>query len=462
MSNSHNAGSGSRSSGCFSGIVRLILCKGSHQTHPSDQIPEPITTELFNHVKKDSRMGGANVEAPVCTAPGVVARLMGLESLPDTNWVPKGRGTPDSVTRSRSVNFMDYLLQLDLAQAQHRRVRTSVSFREVPALINQENHDVYVLYLDDHAEKCKKLGSKQRKSEGINLGDQMKQKNDDQSKNKESIITREGAVTKTDKNRQNNSMKVSTSKNELKREPHNRQSSRFGSCKGAQVSSGFVMPHKKDVHRKSRENSKARSSAKKSINQKEVLVESKFMKRMKNRQVNKESQSDCSSDDSSTISLLGLNEFLAHDAIPLPAGDTWAVDFKCSKKTSSPNPPNLTNNMLINNGEVEPRGIKKHEYESCNNHDKEHYTEIARKLCRLTEEDIKDSRWARKNMKSNVKGIRRLQDTEVCVCNTHMACDICRTEGSWNHVVYSGACWIKMHILGKGKHVECGKFDIGN
>lgn len=391
MSHSHNSGSG-----CFSGIVRLLLCRGSHQTHPSDQRVEPITPEFFNHVKKDPKTGiDANVEAPVSTTPGVVARLMGLDSLPDTNRVPRGRSSPEAVTRSRSVNFMDYLLQLDLAQAQHRRVRTSVSFREVPALMNQENHDVYVLYLDDQDKKPKKMGSKQRKSEGISFGDQMKQKNyEERSKSKESIITREGAV-KMEKNRHNNNMKVSTSKNEPKRVSSSRQFSSVGNCDGVQFSSGFVMPHKKDVCRKSRENPRARSPVKKPVNQKEVLVESKFMKRIKKRQACKDSQSDCSSEDSSTISVFGLSEFLAHDAIP-PPGDTWPVDLKFSKKISSPNPPDLTDNMLIN-GEDEAVGIKKNDFESCNNRDKEHYSEVLRKLCRLTEEDVKESRWVMKS-----------------------------------------------------------------
>ncbi|KAG5253372.1 VARLMGL domain-containing protein [Salix suchowensis] len=384
MSHSHNSGSG-----CFAGAVRLLLCKGSHQTHPSDQRVEPITPEFFNHVKKDTKIGvHAKVEAPVSTTPGVVARLMGLDSLPDTNWVPR-RSSPESVPRSRSVNFMDYLLQLDLAQAQHRRVRTSVSFREVPALMNQENHDVYVLYLDDHDNKLKKMGSKQRKSEGISFGDQqMKQKSyEERSKNKEGIVTAREGAGKMEKNRQNNSMKVSTSRNEPKRMSSSPQFSSVGNCKGVQFSSGFVMPHKKDVRRKSRENPRARTPVKKPVNQKKVLVESKFMKRIKNRQANKDSQSDCSSEDSSTISIIGLSELLAHDAIPLP-GDSWPV--------SSPNPPDLTDNMLIN-GEVEPVGIKKNHFESCNDRNKEHYSEEMRKLPRLTGEDVEESRWVMKS-----------------------------------------------------------------
>ena len=63
---------------------------------------------------------------------------------------------------------------------------------------------------------------------------------------------------------------------------------------------------------------------------------------------------------------------------------------------SSPNPPDLTDNMLIN-GEVEPVGIKKNHFESCNNRNKEHYSEEMRKLPRLTGEDVEESRWVMKS-----------------------------------------------------------------
>lgn len=303
MTSSRNA-----SSGCFSGITRLLLCKGSLQTHPSDQITEPSPTEFDLVNINDPKSSEVEVQAPPAN-PGVVARLMGLDSLPDTNWVPQARSTPDSVTRSRSVNFMDYLLELDLKETQHRRVRTSVSFREVPTLLNQQNHDCFILYLDNNIEKTSKMGCKLRNSE-LRLGE-MKQKNEEKSTKQE--IIREGAVLKKEKNEGNN-IRISKLKDEPTRVSH-KQLSRFGSCKGAQVSSGFVSPRKKQVYRKSGETSRAKSPVK-PINQKEALVESKFMKKMKNRQhAIKDLKPGCctSEDSSSPVSVRGLSEFSNQD-----------------------------------------------------------------------------------------------------------------------------------------------------
>ncbi|GKV28071.1 hypothetical protein SLEP1_g37169 [Rubroshorea leprosula] len=54
---------------------------------------------------------------------------MGLESLPKKNRVLIGK-SPGSVTQSRSMNFMDCLLEFDLTESKHHGVRTLVSFRK--------------------------------------------------------------------------------------------------------------------------------------------------------------------------------------------------------------------------------------------------------------------------------------------------------------------------------------------
>ncbi|KAK3212316.1 hypothetical protein Dsin_017022 [Dipteronia sinensis] len=104
---------------------------------------------------------------------------MGLDSLPKPNWVPTGK-SPDSLTLSRSVNFMDYLLKFDLSQAshQHRRVTTSVSFHEVPTskLHQQKNDNLFVMCLDGVNEKINQMGSKVKKS-GVEIGDLKQKKN---------------------------------------------------------------------------------------------------------------------------------------------------------------------------------------------------------------------------------------------------------------------------------------------
>ncbi|GMJ03229.1 ALC-interacting protein 1, TON1 Recruiting Motif 29 [Hibiscus trionum] len=141
MSNTNHS-----SFGCFSAVFRRLLCTGSPQTHPSDKIMESNADDNAAKVRVQSESG-----------PGIVAKLMGLDSLPEKNWVSKGK-TPGQITRSRSVNFMDYMLEFDLARGGHRRVKTSTSFREVlpqgPQLLQQQNqnNELLVVYMDENKE----------------------------------------------------------------------------------------------------------------------------------------------------------------------------------------------------------------------------------------------------------------------------------------------------------------------
>lgn len=132
--------SGDPNSGCFSGLVRRLLCTGNLPTHPSEALNE----SQFNIPKPEAKLVARAAES----GPGVVARLMGLSSLPDANWVPNHRARPGAVSRSKSVNFVDYLLDFDSNQAHHRRIRTSASFREVPPL--NPHNDFFVLYTKDY------------------------------------------------------------------------------------------------------------------------------------------------------------------------------------------------------------------------------------------------------------------------------------------------------------------------
>ncbi|KAB2087547.1 hypothetical protein ES319_A04G111400v1 [Gossypium barbadense] len=111
----------SSSSGCFSAVFRRLFCSGTPETHPSVPIIELNAVDI---------MAKAQVQASE-SGPGIVARLMGLDTLPDNNWVCRGK-TPSSVPRSKSANFMDYMLDFDLTKATHRRVKTSTSFQELP------------------------------------------------------------------------------------------------------------------------------------------------------------------------------------------------------------------------------------------------------------------------------------------------------------------------------------------
>ncbi|CAA0832845.1 ALC-interacting protein 1 [Striga hermonthica] len=108
---------------CLSSVLRRMLCSGSLPTHPSDQYPDTsIPGNLSKHDEIVMKQGTGS-------KPGVVAKLMGLDSFPDSpSWAHKDRSL-GSFLRSRSVNSIDFLPPFDPPRL-HRRVRTSVSFRE--------------------------------------------------------------------------------------------------------------------------------------------------------------------------------------------------------------------------------------------------------------------------------------------------------------------------------------------
>ncbi|KAL0344454.1 UNVERIFIED_CONTAM: hypothetical protein Sradi_4276700 [Sesamum radiatum] len=143
MANSANA----TSTKCYSGILRRLLCSGSLPTHPSDQLVESSTPETGDQNAETSLKPAENVKQAAASSPGVVARLMGLDSLPNTPLAPKDR-TLGSFFRSRSVNSIDFLAHFDPTRKghhQHRRVRTSVSFCDG----RDDDYTSVVVYLEE-------------------------------------------------------------------------------------------------------------------------------------------------------------------------------------------------------------------------------------------------------------------------------------------------------------------------
>ncbi|XP_050229803.1 uncharacterized protein LOC126678928 [Mercurialis annua] len=380
--------------GCFSSIARLLLCKRSLQTHPTDQNTEPNTTPFqCDRLNKDlinievvvnvqvedsppSDLPTATTGGAVCTdtaPPGVVARLMGLNSLPKTNWVFKGERLlqQDLATRSRSANFMDYVVEFDLAQAdddtQQRRVRTSVSFREVPTFSNQEkeknnnNHDVLVLYLEENNNSGKftsrKAEFKLRKPDSSLDHEEIKQNEDEKNKNDN---TEEEVVLLKNKDEDDQDLYESDESRKLS---------------AMKQFSRFVMPRNKKKGRFSKSNVK---SPEKPMNQKEAMAESKFMKKFKNQLASKDVQSECSSEESSPVSVLDLDDYF-DDELPCPDYSSIARSTRLSI-------------------DLEPKEITKNEYKKQSKKDSKYYTEIVKKLCKLIEEDIKETKWVAKEV----------------------------------------------------------------
>ncbi|XVF46759.1 hypothetical protein PTKIN_Ptkin03bG0054300 [Pterospermum kingtungense] len=150
--------------GCLAGLLRRILCSGSLPTHPSDHITDQANSVASNYTKQQVIADEVKFDAPKVT-PGIVARLMGLDSLPEMGLL-KTQVNPNSITRSRSMNSAEYNKQdTDTIHGKHTRVNSTLSFREMPTYLELENEEFFILSFEKGSER-KELRSKGRKCKG--------------------------------------------------------------------------------------------------------------------------------------------------------------------------------------------------------------------------------------------------------------------------------------------------------
>lgn len=190
--------------GCLTAVVRRLLCSGSQQTHPSDNILDSDETlqllstyEEIEEPKKETKTETQTQEddvspQPLPPPPNVVAKLMGLDNpATGSNRFRYFEDSGSAVARSKSVNFMDYILRVNEEEEGEdekdghlpcRRVRASVSFREiVPTSARsssnqqQKKHDFLLMYLDKLDEKRELVGSSRSKRFEKVLEDSKKQ-----------------------------------------------------------------------------------------------------------------------------------------------------------------------------------------------------------------------------------------------------------------------------------------------
>ncbi|WVZ16802.1 hypothetical protein V8G54_009784 [Vigna mungo] len=281
-------------SGCFPGLLRVLLCAGnatSPPVHPSDHFTESDDSEKAHSSKETVVVNDGST-------PGVVARLMGLDSLPNSKWAMKG-GSPDSVPRSRSVNFVDYLLEFDASHGIHRRVKTSSSFREVPALVQNQkgNNNLFVLCMDGDKdeEEVRKLET--------GLGEVRKVKRQG-SKNKESVSVKK--ERNVGKNR-----KISKLKNEPRRDPSSKHASKGRNLEGkdlSSVSSGFSKCSSCS-NSQNGAGSRSRSNTYLPNKHKKGLVETKDKRNMRNQKLLLKVESECSLENRSPVSVADSNDY---------------------------------------------------------------------------------------------------------------------------------------------------------
>lgn len=142
---------GNATANCISGFFRRLLCKNLPTVQPPDDDYEDLSrtgSEGAEEERKEMKLMADMAATAASPSPNIVARLMGLESMPEFDWMPR---TPDSLGRCRSANssFHGWFDSdpIDLHKS-HRRAKTSSSFRENPTFLRQENDDFLLLSFD--------------------------------------------------------------------------------------------------------------------------------------------------------------------------------------------------------------------------------------------------------------------------------------------------------------------------
>ncbi|XP_043724174.1 uncharacterized protein LOC122671142 [Telopea speciosissima] len=388
----------SATTGCLSGILRRLLCTGSLPTYPCDQIKEAQFVELIQ--SHDSKI--EKIEAPA--TPGIVARLMGLESLPELNWVPPGK-TPNSICRSRSVNSADYWSEFDPVQGRHRRVRTSLSFREPPTFIQLENDDFFLLSFENVTVKGKDFGSKGKKSE-MGSEDLKQRRRVEANKNKENrretVLEKKNKMNKEEEGNKRRAYKEDAKKMKRITDSHCRKASNGNS---RIKDSGLSPSHNKEIHRKSIHVSKSGSPTK-SKNYKEVTERAVSPKKKQSLSPTKKIKPECDTENTSPVSVLDLGDFLIEPRIPVSEEDVKPRGLNSRRKLSPEllkSDDSLSQSQSFSGISIsEDRKDSKSEKAVCYTQE---YVEQWGEIYKLAEEELVCSNW-------NSKEILKLEDFE--------------------------------------------------
>ncbi|PKU86408.1 uncharacterized protein LOC110105026 [Dendrobium catenatum] len=142
---SFELGSGrGEASGCISGVLHRILCRNLRDKRFTDK------DEVFDWRKVEQGKSEAVMSAN--SSPGIVARLMGLESMPAFPYAQ-----PETISRTRSANSAESwkgpgLLCEQRSGSAGSELRKSQSFREVRSYLRKESEEFLVLSFGDYDE----------------------------------------------------------------------------------------------------------------------------------------------------------------------------------------------------------------------------------------------------------------------------------------------------------------------
>ncbi|KAK7390371.1 hypothetical protein VNO78_25676 [Psophocarpus tetragonolobus] len=373
--------------GCFPSLLRVLLCATngtSPPVHPSDHFTESEEKEN-EHSTKEAMV----VNDGSSTTPGVVARLMGLDSLPKTKFVVKC-GTPDSAPRSRSVNFVDYLLEFDTSNVNHRRVKTSSSFREVPSLLHNQkgnnNNNLFVFCMDGNIDNNNMSEDQELRRLQSELGE-LRQRKRQGSKSKGS----ERVSVKRERD-QGKNKKISKLKNEPRRVPSSKHGSKSRNHEAKDFSSVSSSSSKCSSCSNRHNGATSRSRLNTSLpnkHKKELFVKPKKRNNMRSQQSLLNVGSECSLENHSPVSVVDSNDY------PFLYGTDFLDGQSSIASKSKWESPSLLS--LDHDIEDSASTNKDHTFIDVNK-EAEYYSELMLKLRTITEQDIRESDCTSKNI----------------------------------------------------------------
>ncbi|CAL0301687.1 unnamed protein product [Lupinus luteus] len=375
MCNSNSKSNGTQS-GCFNAILRRILCSGGLQTHPSDQIREFQCSKSVVCGKDQSFKARQNAAAAAAVAtttpPGIVARLMGLETMVESK--------PGSLSRSKSMNSVDYLGECNRMESFHKRVKSTVSFREMPTFLLLENENFLVLSFEKEGEN-KEFKSNGRKGK-MGSAD-LKQK----KAGKERIELKEN---KREKVYGENSL---IEKEKLSKRVSNMHCGDVGNdVKFQEITN--IWPHLKASSEKKYFASEAEKLCK-IIDHKEVMVSEglkrrRMRRKKKNSFTEKRREIECKSEDSSPVSVLQFEHKPCETEVDsLVFGLSPRRKLTPSVENDQHFLSSSDNNVMIE--ETKVKELEKTKFEGPKKKEKHSNIDIWGEVCRVAEDEFAET-----------------------------------------------------------------------
>ncbi|MQM05723.1 hypothetical protein Taro_038535 [Colocasia esculenta] len=309
----YHLNSDAAAAGCFSGILRRLVC-GTLDVGSSsrNRVADAGTAgAVLGAAEAPEKAGSLKPPATPPSAPGIVARLMGLDSMPELPSAPQG-----PIGRSRSTGSLEGWPVLLPVQT-HRR---SHSFRETPTFLRPENDEFLLLsFSPENGEETKKSPEPPPKSANHEMGlRQLDQRNAGEKETQErpSQIERAAERTPTKKKKKKKNVQ-----REIAREKA-----------AAETCRRYVLPpHKAEAHIKTRSRGTGPAKTATHIETPERTRPTKTGDEEKTSVISKTmAELECSSQNSSPVSVL--------DRLPELDGESFT-------DTSTP----------ISDGEEEPR-----------------------------------------------------------------------------------------------------------